>query len=143
MGIWTIGTCSTCANHGFKFHVPDRRICSCKPRRPRPSRNAWAFWKLSWPGMTGPAISLASIGWPSSVVTMPTMSVSTRCSANCWGAMPCSSAVVGSDHGEERQVEAISAGGEDAELPTFLAAVDEELARVLEIIGVDDPAEDA
>ncbi len=50
MGICTIGTCSTWTNHGFRFHVPDNRICSCNPRRPPPSRNACAFWKLSWSG---------------------------------------------------------------------------------------------
>src|SRR5579883_3504048 len=39
IGICTIGTCSTWANQGFRFHVPDSRICSCNPRRPLPSRN--------------------------------------------------------------------------------------------------------
>src|ERR1035438_8518582 len=65
MGICTIGTCSTWTNHGFRFHVPDSRICSCNPRRPPPSRKACPFWKFSWPAMAVRAISPASMGRPS------------------------------------------------------------------------------
>ena len=47
------------------------------------------------------------------------------------------------DHREQRGVDAIGAGGEDAELAAFLAAVEQELARILEVVAIDDPAQDA
>src|SRR5436190_18732511 len=47
------------------------------------------------------------------------------------------------DDSEDRRVNAIGAGGEDVELPAFLPAVEEELARVLEFVAVHDAAENA
>src|SRR6185369_7977388 len=47
------------------------------------------------------------------------------------------------DDDEQRLVNPVSAGGEDARLASFLAAIDQEFARVLEVVAVDDFAEDA
>ena len=47
------------------------------------------------------------------------------------------------DDGEQRRVDAVRARGQNAELPAFLAAVDQELARVLEVVAIDDLAQDA
>ena len=49
----------------------------------------------------------------------------------------------GGDHREQRQVDAIRAGGEDAELASLLAAVHQELASILEIVALDNFAQDA
>ena len=93
--------------------------------------------------MTGPAISPASIGRPSSVVTMPTMSGSTRCKQQLLGRHAVLRRGRRRDDGEQRGVDAIGARGENAELAAFLAAVEQELARVLEVVAIDDFAQDA
>jgi hypothetical protein len=50
--------------------------------------------------------------------------------------MPCACA------GEERGVDAIRAAGENAELPAFLAAVEQEFPRVLKVVALHALAED-
>jgi hypothetical protein len=47
------------------------------------------------------------------------------------------------DDREQRLVDPISAGRENAQLPALLAAVRQELARVLEVVALDDFAQDA
>src|SRR6266545_3594616 len=81
--------------------------------------------------MVGPAISPASMGCPSSAVTMPTMSGSMRCNASCSGSMPCSMALAA--------VMTVN----NAVLMRYVAAVGEEFPRVLEVIAINDLAEDA
>ena len=49
----------------------------------------------------------------------------------------------GGNHREQRPVDAVGAGGQDAELPALLAAVQQELARVLEVVALDHFAQDA
>src|SRR5207245_1392355 len=48
-----------------------------------------------------------------------------------------------SNHREQRAVEAIGAGGENAELASLLTAVEQELARVLKVVALDDFPQDA
>ena len=48
-----------------------------------------------------------------------------------------------SDDGEKRAVDAIRAVGDEAKLPALFAAVEQELARVLEVVALDDFPEDA
>jgi len=75
----------------FKFHVRTTDLL-LQAAPPAASETPARFGSCR--GRDGrPAISLASIGSPSSVVTMPTMSGSMRCSASCSGIMPCSWAV--------------------------------------------------
>ena len=57
--------------------------------------------------------------------------------------MPCFAAVGRRHHVEERRVDAVVAGGEEAELPAALAAVGEERLRVLEVVALHHAAEDA
>ena len=47
------------------------------------------------------------------------------------------------NHREQGDVDAVNTGSKHAQLPAFLAAVGQELARVLEIVALDDFAQDS
>ena len=138
--------------HLFHLHKPGVQIPACRTagsapatragrrRRETPGRFGSSHARRS----AGPAISPASIGRPSRVVTIPTMS---GCDA-MQAADPASpsrarSAVAEVITVNSASVDPVGAGRQDPELPAFLAAVRQELARVLEIVAVDDAAQDA
>src|SRR5436190_24224895 len=47
------------------------------------------------------------------------------------------------NHVKENAVNPVSAGGEDAQLASFLATIHKEFARVLKVVAVDDSAQDS
>ena len=57
--------------------------------------------------------------------------------------MPCIVRRRRRDHSEQRRVDAVRSGGENADLPAFLAAIDQELPRVLEVVAINHFAQDA
>ena len=117
-----MGICSTCTNHGFRFHEPDSSTCSCRPRQPPASMNAWPLWKLSWP----------VTGGPGQVARGDRLAVEHGHDADPVGATANTVAaprghaeprrVVGGDHLEQRRVDPVGARGEERELPALLAA---------------------
>ena len=130
MGISVIGICSTCTNHGFRFHEPESSTCSCSPRQPPASTKRLAALEAVVARHRGPG-QIARRDGPAVERRHDADAVRRRPwnTSSSSGRMPMLRGVGRGDDREERRVDAVGARGEDRQLPALLAAAARGSAR--------------